>query len=343
VGANMNNILENIIIDVNELLDTIQYEYQHTDNYISNSNAFSFLRDSNEWVMFCCPSHSEHRPSCGVTKQAPFRVNCFKCGYLGTIDEVIENALDLDKGEGLELILNNFIISNKRDSTEIEELISRIDDKKEKINIPNLSEDFLNQFADNRSLDYKLGISYMNKRGFTNHCLNVYGITYDICTNCVVFPQRTREGNLRFVQKRRIKGKGSRFINEGQAIKTDILFGLHLIDRFKNTKERIKRVRLVESPTDVLANYEVGVPSVALNGKILFKQQIKELHLAGVTHLELMLDNDEGGKDGTKKAIPLLKDFRLYLVDYGKTMSKDSNDLLLSGDLQKIKINQIWG
>lgn len=338
-------LLESIHIDVEDIIDEIRFSYQHSENYGNNPNAFNMVNDTGDWVMCCCPNHPESRPSFGISKDAPYNANCFFCGYLGTIDEIIEKSLGLDDGHGIKMLLSTYMVEEKRATIDIEQIV---ENGRERLRIPCLDEDVLNSYLESRNADpigYEIGMSYMRKRGLSDSTLSKFQITVDLQNKCIVFPQRTRTGELRFIQKRKIGNDyvGAKFINDGSPVKKDIIFGLHFINRIRTTANRVRRVRLVESPTDALSNYEAGFVALALNGKILFQNQIKELLLAGIEEVDLMLDNDRAGREGTKDAAKKLDRAGIVVneVLYPSQFFKDSNDLLRAGILHKVRTRNI--
>lgn len=334
-------ILESLYIDPEELTDELRFSYQHLSKAISNPRAFTGINDTGEWVMSCCPLHAETRASFGISKEPPYHCNCFFCGYLGTIDTLIENALDLDEGEGIKVLLSTYIIEEKRRTFD---MVDFIDNRRNKYEIPHLDESTLQTMKESRAKDellYQTGMNYMRSRGFNDRTLETYEICVDTATETLVFPQRTRTGQLRFVQKRKIGNSyhGAKFINEGSAIKKDIVFGLHFINKLRTTTNRIRRVRMVESPTDCMSNYQVGIPAVSINGRILFRNQVRELQLAGIEEIDLMLDNDKAGEKGMQDAAKLL-DRAGFIVNRVRYPSfpalKDSNELLNAGLLDRL-------
>lgn len=337
-------------LDISELIDDLRFEYQHSPNFFTNSTAFSTQNDTGDWVMTCCPNHSETKPSFGVSKDAPYHTNCFYCGYLGTIDKAIEIAFNLDDGEGISHLLADYIVEEQRALLDIEGIIS---DGRERTKIPCLDDQELYKFNNARDVnqwEHDVAMAYLlNQRSISQETINTYEIKVDIDNKCIVFPQRTRVGDLRFLQKRKIGNSfsGAKFINEGSPIKKDILFGLHFIEKLKNTEHRIKRVRLVESPLDTMSNYQVGIVSVAQNGKILFPNQIRELQLSGVEVVDLLYDNDSAGKSATKDATKkLVKEgfvvnHVLYPPHLRYDKDQDSNTLLKLGWLDKLETKNV--
>jgi DNA primase len=333
-------VLETVYLDVEELTDELRFEYQHSPNYLTNPNAFSKTNDTGSWYMSCCPNHAESRPSFGISKDPPYHCNCFYCGYLGTIDKVIEIALGLDDGEGLKMLLSTYLVDEKRVPIDVEAIIAN---GREPLKLPTVAEEVLTNYRNSRERNpwrYDVAMSYLiNERGLSLETIKTYEIGVDVEHDCIVFPQRTRTGELRFLQKRKVGNNyvGAKFINDGSPIKKDIVFGLHFIDRLKTTRNRIRRVRLVEAPIDAMSNYEVGIAAVALNGRLLFRNQVYALQAAGVEVVDLMLDNDEAGRQGQKEALYWLDraGFIVNVVQYANPLCKDSNDLLRTGWLDK--------
>ena len=341
--------LNSIVLEIQDLVEELRFDYQHTGNSSINPSAFSKTNDTGDWIMCCCPNHTENHASFGISKEPPYHTNCFYCGYIGTIDMAIEIAFGLDTGEGLAYLLSNYIFEETRTPLDIDGIIQ---DGRERHDIPCLGEEELIKFDETpkTNWDYKVGMAYLlNNRGLSQQCIDSYELRIDIQNNCIVFPQRTRNSELRFLQKRKIGSsyQGAKFINEGSPIKKDILFGLHHIERLKTTENRIDRVRLVESPIDVMSNYDVGIPAVAQNGKILFWNQIRELQLAGVKVIDLLYDNDTAGKKATKESTEKLikAGFIVNHVRYPYAVKKDpeqdSNTLLKLGLLDKCVVNNV--
>ncbi|WP_256975267.1 toprim domain-containing protein [Paenibacillus amylolyticus] len=328
-------------IDPKQLIEELRFSFQYLSKGLSNPNAFTGLNDTGEWIMSCCPLHAESRASFGISKESPYHCNCFFCGYLGTIDNLIENALDLNEGEGINFLVSTYIFEEKSRTFD---MVDYIDNRRNKYVIPYLEESKLVTLKKSRSKNevlFQSGMSYMRGRGFKDCTLETYEICVDTKTEMLVFPQRTRTGQLRFVQKRKIGNNyhGAKFINEGSTIKKDIVFGLHFINKLRTTTNRIKRVRMVESPTDCMSNYQIGIPAVSINGRILFRNQVRELQLAGIEEVDLMLDNDKAGEKGMQDAAILLDRAGLIVnrVRYPSfPVFKDSNELLNAGLLDRL-------
>ena len=343
-------MFENVSLNIWQLIDELRFEYQHSVNYEINPTAFSHKNDTGSWVMSCCPNHTETRASFGISKNPPYHTNCFYCGYLGTLDKAIELSFGLAKGEGIKLLFAEYILEEVRIPLDIEGIIR---DGRESAKIPSLDETELTRFDTSPFINkwtYGVAMDYLiNQRGMNIHTLNTYDIKIDVISECIIFPQRTRTGKLRFLQKRKIGNnyQGAKFINEGSPIKKDILFGLNFINQLRTSEHRIKRIRMVESALDAMSNYQVGIAAVATNGKILFKNQIRELKLAGIEVVDLFFDNDNAGRNATENATKALTsagftvNHILYPPQFSKDSKVDSNDLLKLGWLDKLETKSV--
>jgi DNA primase len=177
-------------------------------------------------------------------------------------------------------------------------------------------------------------LEYMTSRGFTGHTLQKYEITYDEQMEAVIFPIRDRKGSIRFLKRRSVKQK--QFFNDRDIFRKDIVYGLYYL---VNAPKPITKIYLTESETDTMACYQAGLAAGALQGRVLYDEQIKELLLAGMKEIVLFLDNDTAGIEATKRAEEkLLKfPFRVSRVVYPSDKYKDANDLLWGGRIKNIE------
>jgi DNA primase len=174
---------------------------------------------------------------------------------------------------------------------------------------------------------------YMFQRGFEELTLSKYEIGYD--GKAMVIPIRDTSGNLRFLKRRFIETK--RFDNAAGISKKDILYGLNYLVKALG---KVPELYLTESETDTMACYQMGLPAAAVMGRILFKEQVRELLRAGVERVNLFFDNDDKGQEGIKKAYEALKGtpIRVGVVKYPVHLGIDTNDkdLIVINDANKI-------
>jgi DNA primase len=294
-------------------------DYLKSDGNIVE-NGFQKRKDSGDNLMMCCPFHKESKPSFGISKLEPNQWQCFSCGLAGNLVTLVKNVMGLATNVHAEhFIKRNFYETvEKREVLDIENLISP---KKRKTN------DDYKSYQNERH-------PYLYRRGFIERTLQKYEVGYDKETKTMVMPVRDTKGEIRFMKRRSVEGKF--FLNETGVQKKDVLYGLcYLIMNIEN----FDKVFITESETDTLACYQVGLPCVSTMGRILTKEQVRELLRVGVKSVVLFFDNDSKGKDATLKAYEILSQtpIKTYFVVYPDD-SKDANDLLKCGNLKSIKV-----
>lgn len=340
----MSDLLINYQIDVEELLEDLRYNWSDNSNSKFNPHALSRARKTGENIMFCCPSHAETKPSCGMKLEYPYAWNCFGCGASGNIASLVSLALSLkDELQGEKYILNNYLITSasERKPINLENILdggSALDRKR------SLFEEDVQKFTSKRH-------TYIYNRGFSETTILKYEVGYDEVNKAVTFPVRTAKGNIRFIKKRFVSRKG--FLNESGIDKKDIVYGLYYI---LQSARLIDEIFLNESETDTMACYESKLPACAILGRILFKDQVKELVKAGIRTINLFFDNDKHGVSCIIKSYQMLSAMtaiRLNVVLYpggqwgidgiDEMLYKDANDLLVAkkmGQIQTVPIDE---
>lgn len=307
----------------------IDVDIQGIINYLkihgkSNRNAFEKLKLRNGWYMCCCPFHEENRPSFGISTDYPYSFNCFACKEKGTLEELVSRVMLVSPLQAIKIIKENSVYS-ARNNIRVHEILNAED-------IPYVDEELVEKYKKKRH-------SYMYSRGFSDYTLTKYEIGYDEETDTITFPVRDLSGGVRFIQRRAVGSK--QFFNESNLRKKDVLYGLYYIVK---SPKLIREVYLVESATDVLACYEMGLPAVAVLGSVLFEPQVTQLMRAGINKVNIFFDNDKYGEHGANLAYSLLKKYPIavsfveYLTDH-----KDPNDVLLGGGKSLLKIKGIRG
>jgi len=331
------SLLETFDLDVLEVLEDLRLNWEDNTSYTYNPNAFSRIKDNGENIMFCCPEHSETNPSAGITTSAPYKWNCFGCGATGTIGTLVAIALGMPKGASADFyITKNYLVVERmeRKAIDLNSILDGTDDKKFHVH----SEEDIAEFKRFRH-------KYFETRGFSERTLRVYEAGYDKESQCITLPIRTSKGEIRFVKRRSVRSK--MFLNEKNVAKRDIVYGLYYI---LNSGVVPRTLFLNESETDTLSCYEGGLLAGSILGRLLFKEQVHELLLAGVKEVNLFFDNDKYGYDATLQAYELLKETPIIVnvvlypgghwgIDHmEESMYKDANELLKAKKLKEIKI-----
>jgi DNA primase len=294
----MADLLESIQLDVEELLEDLKNGWENHKEWEFNQLAFDRVDNKGENIMFCCPFHTQtDAPACGILSQYPYTFNCFSCGTSGGVGQLVAYALGLPTElHGLYYIQKHYLMVSVKDRPrlDIESILSgggKGDDLSKKRTIPN-----------EEALKYtKWRHEYITNRGFSIHTVNKYEVGYDAEALSITFPVRTSKGLIRFINRRGVVNKT--FLNEKNIYKKDILYGLWYLLQSPN---RITEIYLNESITDTMSCYESRLPACAVMGRILFKEQIKEMMLAGIKSVNLFFDNDRYGVSCTIRAYALL-------------------------------------
>ncbi len=337
----MADLMLSLQLDMEEVLEDLFMAWQENKGSQFNSTAFDKIVSHSENVMFCCPYHEETKPSCGILTTYPYSFHCFGCDAGGGIGKLVAYVHDLPTElHGLHYIQKAYTVQSVKDRQrlDIEKILSGGDELSKKRTVP-----------EEEVLKYsRWKHEYITKRGFSDWSIKKYEVGFDKESLSVTFPVRTSKGLVRFINRRSVVGKA--FLNEKSIYKKDILYGLYYI--LQSTKQ-VTEIFLNESITDTISCYEGGLPACAVMGRILFKEQIREMQLAGIKSVHLFFDNDRYGVEGTISAYNLLtslSSIRVDVVEYPGTRwgvdttdleeinYKDANDLLQSKALKQIKV-----
>ena len=334
----MSNILEALNLDIEEVLDDLRLHWREHSSYKFNDSAFSKISKKGSNVMFCCPHHHESNPSCGIQVNYPYTWNCFGCGAHGNLFELVAHALELPTPvHGEHYLTRNYLFVDvkERPVLDLESILDGGVKVKNKV-----SEDEILRLRSKRH-------SYITDRGFIDKTLNTYEIGFDEDIRAITFPVRDTSGTARFIKRRLVDSK--RFLNETDVAKKDIIYGLYYILRAGITPTEIY---LNESETDTMSSYQGGFLAGAILGRILFKEQIKELLKAGVKTVNLFFDNDKAGVECTLKSYQSLSKTPIHVnvvkypglrygvdtLDTTTIQHKDANDLLKAGIIKNIEV-----
>jgi len=323
-------------INLEEVLEDLRFYYENSGKADYNDTALTQIIKRGDNIMACCPFHREKKPSFGISTKDPYKYNCFACGATGTLSDLVSYVLDYNNPiMGYKFLLKNYIVTEteQRTSLEIEKILDGGSEKERNYSLP---EEEIKEYINKRHL-------YMYKRGLTEHSIKKYEVGYDEKAQAVTFPVRTSSGTLRFIQRRNVHSKI--FMNKSGVYKKDIIYGLWYI---LQAPTKITEVYLTESIIDTISCYEARLPSGSVLGRVLFKEQVKELLAAGIETVNLFFDNDMYGVLATLEAFDKLihTPMKVNVIIYPnghwgidgleKMHYKDANDLLLSNQIKNI-------
>lgn len=295
-----------------------------------NPRAFSFAMDKGIWK--CWTRDCQHQ---------------FRNDIFGLIRGALSNDQGQDVGfsEALKWgcnlldIKRNIIPSNNElnedSSNEFLQLIST------------LKEDIISTVYNPISLEsIECPSKYFISRGFKEDTLKHFGV--GDCNNPkskmyhrAIIPIYDNEGkNIVAIIGRSVKEyRTPKFLFHPKGFsKTGILYNYHgALEYIKKTNT----IFIVEGQGDVWRLYESGIyNSVSIFGKSLSKEQESKLNKLPITHIVILTDNDQAGRESK---IQLQRQLgRMYKLSFPKMPTKDVGDMTIE-QIQKIIMPQIKG
>lgn len=303
--------------DVEEIVEELRRELK--------GKLLKDLEDIGTNLMVTCISHKdgqENNPSLGILKHDKYSggavipagtVNCFTCGYTASLPEFISNCFGYNDGGqyGYKWLIKHFGIEpgNRPD---IKVNMERFTGKSEEDNGEYVTEEELEC--------YRYIHPYMQERKLTEKVIEYFDVGYCRETNSITFPVHDKDGNVLFIQRRRVKGKGFHFPKGSD--NSGILYGEY---QLRKNLTWAKEVWVTESVIDALTLWGYRIPAVALFRAMATKKQIELLRRLPVRKIVLALDNDEAGRDGVDLIFNALRGEKLlYRLDLGEY--KDVNE-----------------
>lgn len=281
-----------------------------------NANGISLLNkmiDSGDDIMVCCPYHKngqERRPSAGIRK-ADGMFHCLACGETHSLPEVIAHCFKhTDFTFGYKWLSKNFAsaevenregISLNLERNNVSHKSSILADSRNNKHIC-IGEDELDK--------YRYTHPYLYKRGLTDDVIEKFDLGYDKQTDSITFPVRDKNGDCMFVARRAVKTKQ---FNIPKGINKP-LYGLYEVLQSVCIPRGVGRypillpddIYVCEGLFDCLRLWCNGKYAVAGFGCLFSSYQIKQLQdLPGRT-LILAFDNDDAGREATKRVRKLI-------------------------------------
>lgn len=155
---------------------------------------------------------------------------------------------------------------------------------------------------------YMWRVPYLTNRGITERVQRAFGIGYCKDTKAVMIPWCDWRGNIVNMKFRSVSQKRFWYHPEGQRIKQHV-FGLHLI-----WKHNCKRAFAVESETDAMYLWSIGVPAIAFGGANMSDRQEYLILRSPLEEIVLATDNDGAGQR-FKKQLKNQLGFTLTLLE----------------------------
>ena len=162
---------------------------------------------------------------------------------------------------------------------------------------------------------------YLTNRGISEKTQRAFKVGYDQLNQAVMIPWMDKDGNVINMKFRSVNTKRFFYAQGGQRIKGH-LFGLNFIYKL-NCKEAV----LVESETDCMYLWSMGIPAIASGTASLSEAQSELLKHSPIESIILGADNDVAGvryKDFLKKH--LVGKMKVYDIMI-PNQYKDINDM----------------
>lgn len=186
---------------------------------------------------------------------------------------------------------------------------------------------------------------YFITRGFQKRTLDHFGIGDCIDKNSKLFdraiiPIHDQNGNMVAIIARSIKEyKDPKFIIHPKGVnKSCLLYNHH---RAIESVTQSHTVFIVEGQGDVWRLYEAGIyNAVGIFGKTISKDQEKMLNSMPITHMVILTDNDQAGREAK---IQIKRQFsRMYRLSFPVFKKKDVGDMQIN-EIKDVILGQIKG
>lgn len=310
-----------------------------------------------------CPFHSEKSPSFFVNEQLQ-RYRCFGCGESGDVFNFLEKYEGMSFYESLKYLADRAGIELKDfkatpQDEQRERLLEILDLTKEYYHyllITHAAGEPARVYLKQRGIThdsiklFQMGfalpgwdglIQYLHqKKKYSLADLEAAGLIikgrnnryYDRFRERVMFPLTNARGQIVGFSGRTLQSdvKEAKYINSPETMlyhKSELLFGYsHLYQQIRQAQEVI----VAEGELDVISSAQAHVDNiVAIKGSALTREQLQLLRRT-VKKVLLSLDMDSAGREATKRAIILAREFEMELRVLKLPAGKDPDELARS-------------
>jgi len=171
---------------------------------------------------------------------------------------------------------------------------------------------------------YRGRTGYWEGRGLTQETVDLFNLGFDLMYDQATIPVRNEKSELVGVIKRNLDaGRGMpKYMYPKAFPRKHLLFGSWLVA----DDPEVDTVVLVEGSLDAAPIWQAGHPALGQFGSSLSLDQVNLLRRIGVKKVVLFYDNDPAGVDATRRALEVLTDFLVAVVEYD-TDAKDPGEL----------------
>lgn len=166
---------------------------------------------------------------------------------------------------------------------------------------------------------YSFPTDYWDGRGLSKAIQTAFDLGYDPIENEAIIPVRNIDGALMGVVRRRLeKDYGPKYLYYKGFPRKTSLFASWLV-----AKKGADHAVITEGSLDAVSVWQAGFPAVAQYGSSISREQVVLLRRLGISRVTLFYDNDRAGQEANLSAMPLLRDFLVYVVRYSEGDPKD--------------------
>jgi 5S rRNA maturation endonuclease (ribonuclease M5) len=321
---------------IEEVFDRLNIEYEILgDNIYStcpvhessdNPRAFSFSKDRGIWKCWTRECQNEYRND-----------------ILGLIHGILSKNGPIEFGKALAWIHKEFGIV----TTTIEPKLEVVEDELSDI-IKHIHDDI--RFPECSALNLKINLNvpskYFINRGFKAETLMHFGVgdctdktskLYD--RSVIPIHDDTGENIIAYIGRSTKEYKLPKFLIYPKGF--DKRFSFYNMHRALPFIKKSNTVFIVEGQGDVWKLYESGIyNAIGIFGRTLTKEQQKKLQTLPITHLVVLTDNDQAGRESK---IQLQRQLgRFYKLSFPKLQHKDIGDMTIK-QIHSNLLSQIRG
>lgn len=274
---------------------------------------------------FKCPFHIDSRPSFGIQTRTGLWLCRSGCGE-GNIEQLIMRAKQVDLLHAL-AIKRQWEEGSPLD-VELDKMLAAIAPR-EAVAAP---EPFVMSVA---GLTSDRWPNWWPERGFDAKSWRRFDVRLDTNNGDTVLPLRAADGMLAGTIRRAQPGIMPKYRYSDNIRVNQHLYGIDTMVRLGWVPG--SRLVLVEGSLDCIWLQQNGIAAAAVLGSHLSKDQARILRGVGPGRVLLAFDNDDAGRQATRKAMRDLPDMPLDVIDWSlRSDKKDVQEIKEPWDLKNI-------
>lgn len=331
-------------------------EVKEKNDIVDVISLYTTLKKNGNNYTGLCPFHSEKTPSFSVSADKQV-YHCFGCGEGGTIIQFVEKIENYDFVETIKFLAQRANIplpdDNSFESEEfnLKKKILEMNKIAAKQYFMNLSSEegkkayyYLRQRGITNETIKEFGLGYsknewngiyniLKSKGYKNNeilksglCIEKNGRIFDFFRDRVMFPVMDIRGNVVAFGGRIMSDQKPKYLNTGETPvfkKKQLLFNFN---KAKNTE--LDYFILMEGYMDVISVYQAGFKNAVASLGTAFCEDHSRLLKRFKDKVIISYDNDEAGREASKKAVKILKKDGINVKILRIKGAKDPDELI---------------